>query len=371
MSVQDAILDRVAALAPPPEVLLSREIWWRDHQPWFKECGYLLRPRYAPDWVPSWEGTNKYPMDCEDNVPALGGRVLDATRVSDGALVLLKKTLVSDHPHEIEIGTFFSSEPLASDPRNHCVPLYEALDVPDDPNMKVLVMPMLRALDNPPFETVGEAVEFFRQIFEGLQFIHENRVAHRDCMGPNIMMDPKPLFPDMFHPRDQRKNREWTGKAKFYSRTKRPTKYLFIDFGISKMYKAEELSVLEPPHRGGDRTVPEYQNSNEPRDPFPIDIYYLGNMIRRYFFQRFHDLEFMKPLVEDMIQDDPSKRPTIQKVVARFDTIWQSLGSRKLRSRLVACDEDLFTTFFRNTGHRFRTAYYILARYRAVPTPKS
>ena len=34
-------------------VLLSRELFWRDHQPWLEEKGYMLRPRYKPDWVAS------------------------------------------------------------------------------------------------------------------------------------------------------------------------------------------------------------------------------------------------------------------------------------------------------------------------------
>ena len=47
--------------------LLSKmECFWRDHQPWLAERGYLLRPRYSPDWVPSWKGTNKAPSYFED-----------------------------------------------------------------------------------------------------------------------------------------------------------------------------------------------------------------------------------------------------------------------------------------------------------------
>lgn len=30
-----------------------REIFWRDHQEWLQEKGYMLRPRYHPDWVSS------------------------------------------------------------------------------------------------------------------------------------------------------------------------------------------------------------------------------------------------------------------------------------------------------------------------------
>ena len=45
---------------------LSAEFFWRDHQPWLQEQGYMLRPRYHPDWKPSWERTKKFYDDVED-----------------------------------------------------------------------------------------------------------------------------------------------------------------------------------------------------------------------------------------------------------------------------------------------------------------
>ena len=36
--------------------LAEYETWWSQHYEWLKEQGLLLRPRYAPDWVPSWQG---------------------------------------------------------------------------------------------------------------------------------------------------------------------------------------------------------------------------------------------------------------------------------------------------------------------------
>lgn len=50
-----------------PEVLDSREIWWKNHFEWLKSRGYLLRPRYAPDWVPSWTNSNKDWFEHEDS----------------------------------------------------------------------------------------------------------------------------------------------------------------------------------------------------------------------------------------------------------------------------------------------------------------
>ena len=45
---------------------LTREFFWRDHYTWLQEQGYTLRPRYHPDWTPSWTGTKKDSDYCED-----------------------------------------------------------------------------------------------------------------------------------------------------------------------------------------------------------------------------------------------------------------------------------------------------------------
>ncbi|KAL4242379.1 hypothetical protein ABKN59_011982 [Abortiporus biennis] len=44
-----------------------------------------------------------------------------------------------------------------------------------------MVFPLLRDYNNPRFDTIGEALEFLRQIFEGLYFMHQCHVAHRAC----------------------------------------------------------------------------------------------------------------------------------------------------------------------------------------------
>jgi hypothetical protein len=51
-------------------VLNNAEVFWRDRQKWFEKCGYMLRPRYAPDWKPSWEGeSGKLVLYYEDAHP--------------------------------------------------------------------------------------------------------------------------------------------------------------------------------------------------------------------------------------------------------------------------------------------------------------
>ncbi len=46
--------------------LLEREFFWREHQQWLADAGYMLRPRYQQDWEPSWLKSNKVYSQCED-----------------------------------------------------------------------------------------------------------------------------------------------------------------------------------------------------------------------------------------------------------------------------------------------------------------
>ena len=67
---------------------------------------------------------------------------------------------------EVEIGQFLSSEPLAGASGNHCIPIYDTLHVPDDPETTIIVMPLLLDYWRPLFDTFGEAVECFHQLLE-------------------------------------------------------------------------------------------------------------------------------------------------------------------------------------------------------------
>ncbi|EGO22424.1 hypothetical protein SERLADRAFT_473222 [Serpula lacrymans var. lacrymans S7.9] len=358
-----------APLSTIPGTIRSGELWWCKHYQWLKDVGYLLRPRYSPDWVPSWQGTKKDWMDCEDSRGPMIQHILDATHISDGIFVTLKLIKKSRHPYEIEIGQLFSTEPLASDPANHCVPICDVLHIPDDEDQAIIVMPLLRPFTEPRFDTCGEVTECFRQLFVGLQFIHKQHVAHRDCMNLNIMMDATRLFIDPFHPQNTVMRRDYSGDARSFTRTQRPPKYLFIDFGISRRYDSSNVAPLEAPIWGGDRTVPEFQKSNEPRNPFSTDVYYLGNMIRNEFLLTKDGFEFMEPLVNNMVQDDPAKRPTMDEVVARFDQIFEQLSSWKLRSRVVDKTDGNITGLFRGVTHWTRRIGYIIRRVPAIPTP--
>ena len=77
-----------------------------------------------------------------------------------------------------------------------------------------------------------------RYIAQGLAFLHEHNVAHRDCTSRNLMMDGRDLFPDGWHPQASYRLPD----GKYLMKDENPSRtavggvrYYFVDFGISTM----------------------------------------------------------------------------------------------------------------------------------------
>ena len=53
------------------DTLPKNEVFWRNKFTWFKDQCYQLCPHFAPDWIPSWKGTSKTRLQCENGYPLL------------------------------------------------------------------------------------------------------------------------------------------------------------------------------------------------------------------------------------------------------------------------------------------------------------
>ncbi|KAI0274579.1 hypothetical protein BGY98DRAFT_992687 [Russula aff. rugulosa BPL654] len=299
---------------------------------------------------------------------------MEASRRFDGKHVMLKKVFSQAEPHELRITRLFSSPPFDQDPRNHCAPLLDVIEIPNT-GQKLMVMPLLRSL-SPRFQTFGEFVAFFTQICEGLQFMHERNVAHRwyvlseilqGLHTNNVMFDPSEIYPRGFH-HTRKKNRRYAfnTKAKRFIRTKRSPRYYLLISGLSRHYTSRE--DLEEPRRPRDGNDTAYKCQGEtPRNPFRTDIYHLGNLVRHEFMRKYDGFEFMQDLVDEMTHVNPAERPTIEDVVTRFSCIRESQEPFKLCSRLMSKHRLSLFTVFRHVNKAMLTFLYAFSRKAVVP----
>ncbi|KAJ3720084.1 kinase-like domain-containing protein [Lentinula raphanica] len=355
--------------------LSINEKWWIKHFDYFKEQGYMMRPRYRTGWKPSYDPEQVLEeVDAEDGQEMIHADVMDALRMSDSLVVAIKRVKTG----EARIATLFSDNTHNRNPRNHCVRLLEVLPVPNEDNLNFLVMVWMRPIMDPRFRTIGEGVQFFKTMIEGLQYMHENNVAHRDCSLNNVAMDANPMYTRPYHPIEPKKRYDWSGRALHHSRTRRPPRYCFIDFGHSRIYDPTKSRPLEYALKSGGYTPPEGLEGI-PCDPFATDVFLLGNLIRTSFLDgdpRLHKpsvsgFEFLRPLVTDMIADEPSERPTIDEVSARFFQIVGQLPWWKLRSRAIRNSEVPLFKPFRALYHIFWTASMLVLLKPAIPRPNS
>ncbi|KAF9480286.1 hypothetical protein BDN70DRAFT_979745 [Pholiota conissans] len=274
---------------------------------------------------------------------------------------------------------------LSKDPRNHCAPVYEMLEIPDDETLSILVSPLLRPFKSPRFDTVGECKNNSSFIFSLPKVLASRAFSSctniilltdthcvSDCIGPNVMMDGSELFPNGFHPLRPDCNREFTGPAKqMYTRTQRPPKYYWIDFVNSARFNATDRSPRIEPLQGTDKLAPEFEDptsEDQKLDPFSTDIYYLGNLIRMHFTEsrisraevpeKMYGLSFLQPLVEEMAQDDPARRRNIDQCAVRLENIMRNQCSWTLRSQVWLSDDHILEIVSRLFANWTRRLYH-------------
>ena len=203
------------------------------------------------------------------------------------------------------------------DPTNHSVPILDTFEDSINKSISYLVMPFLRLTDSPPFEVVEEVLDFVDQILEvrsGYEFIklcvanafsgsrlhaftwrctsvclsHCDEtmlillLSYRDCSLKNVLMDATRMYPLGFHPVDDIFLDDLTTLAPVIPRLEVGVKYYFVDYGISSYFPAGSQRDLVLGIAGRDQDVPELSKV-VPYDPFKVDIFTIGNVLRGEF----------------------------------------------------------------------------------------
>ena len=107
-------------------------------------------------------------------------------------------------------------------------------------------------------------------------------LSRRDCSLKNILMDATHMYPLGFHPVEELFLDDRKTLAPRISRIEAGVKYYFVDYGISSYFPPGSRRELVVGIAGRDQDVPELSN-NVPYDPFKVDIFTIGNVLRGEF----------------------------------------------------------------------------------------
>ncbi|KAJ6597799.1 hypothetical protein DFH09DRAFT_903879 [Mycena vulgaris] len=322
------------------------ELFWVENQPFLLSLGYKLRPRYDPNWIPTWQLDPKKPQDyCEDDLEQWFLKkymVLDAVRVTDGQKVVLKR--VDAGSAELRMIQFLDSDTMRKDPRNRTVPLLGTVCLPHDPGTILLVMLYGRRFNYPPFHCRGEVFDALFQLLQGMEFMHEHNIVHGDAATQNIIMDEVRVVPKGSHFITERTH---TGHSRLFSWNNRcsvsPVDYYYIDFGLTFYYPAGVNDATMVGYYGSWRKpIPEL-SATIPYNPFKVDVCRLGMTI----LDPYPALEDLAPLGKIMCDPDPSRRPTPTEALAMLDSLRAGMRPGLLRKPIWQIHATSFDRFMR------------------------
>ena len=162
-------------------------------------------------------------------------------------------------------------------------------------------------------------------------------------------MDAGHMFPRGFHPVKDLLLHDASTPAPFIPRRDAGVKYHFVDYGISSYFPTESEPHLVLGLDGRDRDVPELSDE-VPYDPFKVDIFTIGNVLRHEFCnvsfcppgsssflthsQNHTNLDFLAPLFVFMSQPDPSRRPSAEEALRQWRIIRGNMSFIRCHWRL-------------------------------------
>ncbi|KAF8907454.1 kinase-like domain-containing protein [Mucidula mucida] len=361
--------------------MVQLEGYWFQHQPFLHHSGYILRSKFRPDsgWLKLSENEKIHHRD--DGAIYPKPYIMDATRAHDGKPVMLKALSTKRSTKELEIALFFSAPERKDEPQNHCVPVWDVLQSPFDQDSQIIVMPRLYEIDEPIFDTVGEALDCTRQTFEGLEYMHRHHVAHKDITVLNIMMDARDLYPHGHHPVHTWATAPHTDIAKHLTRTHIWPRYYIIDFDRSQRFDTGSIpaALTTPVSPPSIQFYPENRHNRRGFfNPFPADVYALASVLTNNLtfvsiilplmrpihividLQNYYrgSMNFLRPLWDSMLCEDPVLRPTMSEALEHLTLLCTPLPSR-CRLRMP-----VYST---NIRQQYRQVCHLLRGRRALP----
>ncbi|TDL23263.1 hypothetical protein BD410DRAFT_839154 [Rickenella mellea] len=116
-------------------------------------------------------------------------------RLQDGTDVMLRVVADSETSPELDILKFLSTAEMLPHPDNHTLPILRVLFF-EQWKFKFVVFPLIGTDPcRPWFHHIDEALDCIGQTLEGLAFLHQHLIAHRDIHEENILINHKATRP--------------------------------------------------------------------------------------------------------------------------------------------------------------------------------
>ncbi|KAJ7074527.1 hypothetical protein C8F01DRAFT_27824 [Mycena amicta] len=239
--------------------------------------------------------------------------VLDAVRISDRQKVVLKR--LESSSTELMLHQHLDSPPLRSDPRNRTIPVLDVFGLPDTP-FSILVTPFCRRFEYPPFHCRLEFVDAMTQYLQGLEFMHEQNIAHNDIAPQNMLMHESRVVPRGSH----------------FSRPRTHDGQYNCSAGMTEHFPE---GVEEARMTGTLRTFPDIPelSLHIPYNPFPVDVFQLGITMHKLIYC-YPDLENFRPVADAMTAAEPFARAKPAQSLAQLRDIAATIPLAQLREQI-------------------------------------
>ncbi|KAJ3903927.1 kinase-like domain-containing protein [Lentinula edodes] len=215
-------------------------------------------------------------------------------RIVDGTKVMVKA--VHRESRELDIIRFLSSPAMRRQPMNHCIPVLDLIDVPED-DIAFIVMEQWSShlvINDAPccLQLFLSAV---RQCIEHCLFMHMHQIAHLDISIRNVLTDHR-------------------------------GHYAYIDFELSRRFDASDARVSG---RRGTELPPECGHEAF-YDPYKVDVWALAILILRACKLTGFCIPELIELVKPMLYDDPAQRPSMELIMHAFNHMTSSISPQRL-----------------------------------------
>ncbi|KAF8964711.1 kinase-like domain-containing protein [Flammula alnicola] len=214
-------------------------------------------------------------------------------RLSDSKRVVVKA--VHAKSREYSVICALSRSPLRDDPMNHSIPVLDLFELPDD-DIAFIVMEewssqLITSSGPCCFNLFLSALH---QCIEHIAFMHKYHIAHLDISLRNLLTD-------------------YQGR------------YAYIDYELSRRFEASSTALVYD-YRGTE--VPPESERDGGIDPYKVDVWALAVLILRACKLTGYWVPELMHVIEPMLNEEPSRRPSSYGALQAFDKVTASLGLR-------------------------------------------